>query len=458
MNVKAFSILFFTLLAFVLFISLVNAEVVSNGLVYWSNKTKQFFAGSSKIHIDNNTYVVDYNLEQGWIKVHAEIPTLLVFCDPFSGKWVKKFVKKGETNVSLPFKPKAYGGLKMLIISSPWGFGFVKERENVLSWYDYPVVILLSEMAKWSWERALYVFCLGFVGLAYAYFVKKELLIVNRGWQLLFAIFGVIVILIILGLEHHTVEVKILHDNQTIVKTVEAIEFNGYRIKQFYNYLFAVFFVIGYIIGLKFFRNEFFTTIKPLMDRIEINSYPINIDKKIIRDHDGKIAILEIVEPVGEFNVVENGYHIRAFVEIDRREQQASKNIELASRKALLVSFGVVALLFLGDLLNLFKVDLPSMGIIAGLVFALININNVKELLLTPSKTLTIYSTELITNDRYYADLLNGKLKEMAKVYNKLKKELIRKEFEIDYKIATEIFSIAKSLEVTPEPSDGDGK
>jgi hypothetical protein len=455
---RKITILFFICLGFVIWLNFTidaKAEVVYQGWVFWSNETKQFFSGPSYTRIDNNTYVVAYSLKEGWVKIHAEIPTLLAFCDPFSGKWVKKFVKKGETNITLPFKPQPYGGLRLLMIGSPWGFGFIKEKEDVLSWGDYPIVILLSEMAKWAWERAFYSVCLAFVGLAYAYFVKRELLIVNRGWQMLFAVFGVVLIFLVLGLTHHPVKVQIVQGNQTITKTIEALEFSGYRIKQFYNYAFAFMFIFGYLIGLKFFRNEYFTTVKPLMDRIEINSYPVNINKGVIRDFDGKIAKLEIIEPIGKFTVTENGYTVDAFVEIERKTEDVPKRVELTNKKALIVSFGVVGLIFIGNFLNLFKIDLISTAIITGVVFTLINLGNIKEILLTPSRTLTIYSTELITNDRYYADLLNGKLKEMAKVYNKLRKELIKKEFEIDYKIATEIFSIAKSLEVTPEPSEG---
>ena len=143
MNIKAFSLFF--LVSFILFVNIVNAEVVDNGLIYWSKETKRFFSGGNKIRIGKNTYIVSYDLEKGWVKVHADIPTLLAFCDPFSGKWVKKFIKKGDTNITLLFKPKSYAGLRMLIISSPWGFGFIKEQEQPLSWYDYPVVILLSE-------------------------------------------------------------------------------------------------------------------------------------------------------------------------------------------------------------------------------------------------------------------------------------------------------------------------
>jgi len=457
---RKFTILFFTLVGFVILLNFVvdisKAEVVKEGIVFWSNDTaKLWFYHGSKIQIDNLTWVTGYDLNEGWVKIHAEIPSVVVLCDPFGGKWVKRFVKKGETNITLPFKVKAYNGLKMLIIGSPRGMGFIKEEGDILSWNDYPIVILLSEMAKWAWERAFHAVCVTLIGIAYAYFVKRELLMVKRGHLILSAFIGFIAVLLVLGLTYHPVMVKIIQGNQTITKTVEAIEFNGYNIKKFYNYLFAVFFLIGYAIGLKVTKIDFITTVKPLMDRIEINRYPVNVDRGVIRDFDGKLTKLEIVEPVGEFTVIDNGKSNRAFVEIDRKTEDTSKRIELTNRKALIVSFGVVGLIFVGNYLNLFKIDLISMAIITGLVFVLINLGNLRELILTPSRVLTIYSTELITNDRYYADLLNGRLKEMAKVYNKLRRELIKKEFEIDYKIATEIFSIAKSLEITPEPSNG---
>ena len=457
---KKFTILFFILIGFVICLNFAmecKAEVVYQGWVFWSNESlKLFVSGENKIRIDNFSYVDRYNLKEGWVVIKTDFPEVVAICDPFSGNWFKTVIRKGENNITIPFKVKSYGGLRLLIISSPLGFGFIKEREaDLLSWWDYLVVIRLTELARWAWERAFYTVCVTFVGVAYAYFVKRELLMVKRGQQILFAFIGIVLVLLVLGLSHHPVKVQIIQGNQTIAKTVEAIEFSGYRIKQFYNYLFALFFLFGYAIGLKFLRNEFITIVTPLMDRIEINRYPVNVDKRIIRDFDGKLTKLEIVEPVGEFTVAENGYSVKAFVEIDRKTEDIPKRVELTNWKALIVSFGVIGLIFVGNFLNLFKTDMLSTVIIAGFVFVLINLGNLKELILTPSRVLTIYSTELITNDRYYADLLNGKLKEMAKVYNKLRKELIKKEFEIDYKIATEIFSIAKSLEVTPEPSEG---
>ncbi len=454
MNIKAFTILFFTLLAFILFVNIVNAEVVKDGLVYWSNETIRFFAGSSKIHIDNNTYVIDYDLNKGWIKVHAEIPTLLAFCDPFSGKWIKIFVKRGDTNVTLPFKPQSYGGLKMVIISSPWGFGFVKKKEDVLSWWDYAIVILRSEMAKWSWERTFYAISLFVVGLALSRHMKKDRLIINKGKHILVVFIVVLLIFAVLSMRYTTDTVKIVSQNTTIVKNVPHLLFDTYYVKEWYNYLFALCFIFGYIFGMLIWNYDFLHVAYVTYNQpIRLHVYPYDRDRGIIRDFDGKLTLIDFKNEFKQFiNFELNGQDVTGILAIGE-ENYSYPEFERAKLNiiyALAGFFGFLALSIIASYLNVFRLDLFYCFLFAGIIAVLTNWQVVKQYFgFDVEKVKVLRCSELMNEDNYTKMLKEAEIKHVIEEYEKLLRDYVKEKITQPRRTVKHLLSMIRQVKVT---------
>jgi hypothetical protein len=456
MNVKALTILFFALIVYSIGICfIVDAKEINyQGLVFWSNKTKQFFSGPSYTRIDNNTYVVAYSLKEGWVKIHAEIPTLLLFLDPQSGKWVKRFVKKGEINITLPFKPKPYAGLRQLVVGSPWGFASLKEKEDVLSWWDYAIVILRSEMAKWAWERVGYALSLFIVGLALSRHVKKDRLIVNKVKHLVVIAFVVILIFTVLSMRYTTDNVVIIQNGTKIVKQVPHLLFSTYYVKEWYNYLFALCFVAGYILGLILWRYNFLhVAYVSYSQPIRLCVYPYDAERGVIRDFDGKLTFIEFKNDFKQFiNFELNGYNVTGILAIGE-ENLGYPDYQKPSIRigyALAGFFGFLALCLIADYFHIFKVDLFYAFLFAGLMAVLTNFEAVKAWFgFDVEKIKVIECSQLMNEDNYTKMLKEAEIKHVIEDYERLLRDYVKEKITMPRRTVKHLLSMIRQVKVT---------
>ncbi|ADB58834.1 hypothetical protein [Archaeoglobus profundus] len=456
MNVKAFTILFFALICFSVGICLVaDAEEVDyRDLTFWSDKTAEFFSGPSKTVIDNNTYVVEYNLKEGWIKVHSEIPTLIAICDPFSGKWVKKFIKKGETNITLPFKPQPYAGLRLLTVSSPWGFAVLKEKEEIWSWWDYPIVILRSEMAKWSWERSAYALSLFIVGLALSRHVKKDRLIVNHVKHLIVIILVVVLLFAILSMRYTTDNVILVQNGTKIVKQIPHLAFDTYYVKEWYNYLFALCFIAGYVLGLWLWRyDHLYVAYASYNEPLRIRIYPYDIERGVIRDFDGKLTLIDFKNSFKQFiNFELNGYNVSGILAVGEENYSYPEyqRPSIRTSYALAGFFGLLVICLIADYLNVFKIDLAYALLFAGLIAVLTNIEALKAWFgVYVEKIKVLRCSELMNEDNYTKMLKEAEIKHVIEDYEKLLRDYVKEKITMPRRTVKHLLSMIRQVKVT---------
>ena len=453
---RRFSILFFILLGFVIWLNFVmdcsGQEVNVQGLTFWSNKTKEFFAGGSKTVIDNNTYITEYNLKEGWIKVHSNIPTLLAICDPFSGKWVKKFVKKGETNITLPFKPQPYAGLRLVTVSSAWGFAVIKEKEDIWSWWDYPIIILRSEMAKWSWERSAYALSLFIVGLALSRHIKKDRLIVGYTKHLIVIIFVIIVLFAILSMRYETTTVKI---NET-VRQIPHLVFDTYYIKEWYNYIFGLCFTFGYLFGLWLWTyNRLYVAYVGYSQPLKLYIYPYDRDRNVIRDFDGKLTFINFKDNFKQFiNFELNGYNVNGILAI-KEENLGYPDYQRQPIKlgyALIGFFGFLALSIVGDYLHVFKIDLFYAFLFAVIIAIITNIQAVKQWFgFDIEKIKIIECSQLMNEDNYTKMLKEAEIKHVVEDYEKLLRDYVKEKITMPRRTVKHLLSMIRQVKAKTE-------
>ncbi len=444
--------LFLTLFGMVMLLLMVFIGIseAKETLTFWSNETEQYFMGESKLIIDHNAYVSDYNLDNGWILFHSNLTELVAICDPFSGKWIKIVIKQGDTNVTLPFKPKAYAGMKLLIISSPWGFGIIKEKISALAWYDYPIVILRSEMAKWSWERTAYALFLFLVGLALSKHVKKDRLIVSGSRHLFVMAFIIMLLFAILSMKYTTETVKI---NET-VKQIPHLAFSTYYIKEWYNYAFALCFVAGYIFGLMIWSFErLYVAYVSYSQPLRIYAYPYDSEKGIIRDFDGKLAKISFDNDFRQFiNLEINGSFIKGILavsheDIEDRDSETKKPKRMKLNNAIIAFFGFMALSIVGDYLDVFKIDLPYILIFSILVGMAANLSTIRDFLgLDVQKVKVLVCSEIMNEDNYTKMLKEAEIKHVVTEYRELLKALVREKITQPRKVISELLSVIREV------------
>jgi len=436
MNVKYFTILFIILIGYVILLNFI-VEGKEIGLTFWSNKTREFFAGGSKTIIDHNAYITEYNLKEGWIKIYTNLTEVVAICDPFSGSWFKTMIKKGENNITLPFKPQPYAGLRLVTVSSPWGFAVIKEKEDVWSWWDYPIIILRSEMAKWSWERSAYALSLFVVGLALSRHMKKDRLIVSCAKHLIVIIFVVIVLFAILSMRYETTTVKI---NQT-VRQIPHLIFDTYYIKEWYNYVFGLCFTFGYFFGLWLWTyNKLYVAYVGYNRPIRLHVYPYDTDRKIIRDFDGKLALLQFKNDLRQFiNFELNGYNVNGILAVgeeniptkDKTDYLDLEGGKIVVKKnnnnnfklglSIVSFFGFMALCIIADYLHVFKIDLPYAIFFAVVIAIVTNLEGVRSWLgFRVEKIKVIECSRLMDEENYVRMLKEAEIEHLTKEYDKL--------------------------------------
>ncbi|RLI75564.1 hypothetical protein DRP05_14575 [Archaeoglobales archaeon] len=421
-----------------------------DSITFWSEETKRYFTNTgSKLNIDRFTYVKDYNLFEGWILIHSNRTQLCTIVDVFGGGWKRITLKKGDNLLNFSDIGE-YGGLRILSIGTVNGFGLVKAKRDPFHFEDYPIAILKSELGKFTWEKAAIAVVVAAIGCGWAYYVKRRLLINANVYKLIYMVIPCVLILIALGVNYSNVEIQI---SENVTRQVPSLTWSSYNIKDMWNWALTLFFAGGYAAGLYISKFEYFTVVIPLMDRFSIIRLPYNKELKIIRDIDGKLAKVR-VENEGKLKIDLNGEEVEAVVSTDRKQKDEDRSTIEFNSKTAMFSAALFGLLILANFLNVFKIDLMCSFLILGTTALIFNISTIKEVFSRIEREVTIISTRLITNDRYAADLLNGKLKEMAKAFETLRKDLIRKEFEVDVKLVKEVLDVTRSLKPVPKADE----
>ncbi len=427
-------------------------------LPYWSEETQRYFTRTdSKLEIDSWAYVVNYDLFKGYVVIYSERVEPVSFVDVFSGNWKKTTLKKGYNHFNFSNLGE-YSGLRILTIGSPSGFALLKQKRNPFWFENYPVVILKRELAEFSWQRAVNASGLMFAGLAFAYYLRKELLENNAVRLAIYVILPISAILIVLGLRYDYVDVQIVQGNITTAKTIPALTFDKYQIKDMWNWYYSVFLLAGYLLGLKFAKPEQLTVIRPLMDRIAIVRYPFSRRRRIIRDEDGRLCTVDI-EHEGKLKVEDDGFEEEAYIEIDRRVRERSFKEQAINKTAFaIVIVAIFGFAVVADYLNVFRIDLASALIISAFLGILLNITVLKDRLTNIAADITIISTKLIDNESYAKDLVNQRLVEMSKKYNALIDELVRAQYEMKVEVTKRLLNLADILEIQPAGDGGEGR
>jgi len=377
--------------------------------------------------------------------------------DVFSGNWKKTTLRKGYNHFSFSNLGE-YSGLRILTIGSPSGFALLKQKRDPFWFENYPVVILKRELAEFSWQRAVNASGLMFAGLAFAYYLRKELLENNVVRLAIYVILPISAILIVLGLRYDYVDVQIVQGNITTTKTIPALTFDKYQIKDMWNWYYSVFLLAGYLLGLKFARPEQLTVIRPLMDKIAIVRYSCNRRRRIIRDEDGRLCTVDI-EHEGKLKVEDDGFEEEAYIEIDRRVRERSFKEQAINKTAFaIVIVAIFGFAVAADYLNVFRIDLASALIISAFLGILLNITVLKDRLTNIAADITIISTKLIDNESYAKDLVNQRLVEMSKKYNALIDELVRAQYEMKVEVTKRLLNLADLLEIQPAGDGGEGR
>ncbi len=348
--------------------------------------------------------------------------------------------------------------MRILTIGSPSGFALLKQKRDPFWFENYPIVILRKELAEFSWQRAVNASSLMFAGLAFAYYLRKELLENNAVRLAIYVILPISAILIVLGLRYDYVDVQIVQGNITTTKTIPALTFDKYQIKDMWNWYYSVFLLAGYLLDLKFARPEQLTVIRPLMDKIAIVRYSCNRRRRIIRDEDGRLCTVDI-EHEGKLKVEDDGFEEEAYIEIDRRVRERSFKEQAINKTAFaIVIVAIFGFAVVADYLNVFRIDLASALIISAFLGILLNITVLKDRLTNIAADITIISTKLIDNESYAKDLVNQRLVEMSKKYNALIDELVRAQYEMKVEVTKRLLNLADLLEIQPAGDGGEGR
>ncbi|WP_290597868.1 hypothetical protein [Archaeoglobus sp. JdFR-39] len=426
-------------------------------LPYWSEETQRYFTRTdSKLTIDNFAYVVDYDLFKGYVVIYSSRVEPVSFVDVFSGNWKKTTLRKGYNHFNFSNLGE-YSGLRILTIGSPTGFALLKQKRDPFWFENYPVVILKRELAEFSWQRALNASSLMFVGLAFAYYLRKELLESNVIRLAIYVILPISAVLIVLGLKYDYVDVQIVQGNMTTVKSIPALTFDKYQIKDMWNWYYGLFLLAGYMLGLKFAKPDQLTVIRPLMDKITIARYSFNRRRKIIRDENGRLCTVEI-QHEGKLKVEDDGFEEEAYIEIDRRVKERSLREQAINKTALAVIIaGIFGFAVVADYFNVFRIDLASALIISAFLGILLNITVLKDRLTNIAADIMIISTKLIDNASYARDLANQRLIEMSKKYNQLIDELVKAQYEMKVEVTKRLLNLADLLEIQPAGEGGSG-
>lgn len=428
--------------------------------VFWSNETKRYVTGAgSKLVIDRWAYVVDYDLDEGWIIIYSDVVEPITILDVFSGVWKKTTIHKGYNRLNFSGIGE-YAGLKVVTISSPTGIAILKQRKDIFYFEDYPIVILKSELAKFGWKRAFISLLVFLFGLGIAYYFKQYYLNPQFSFHFMVLILLSVIILLSVSIDISKYSVTLSHGNQTIVKDIPILSLNTKRIKDMYNWVFVIFLWLGYIVGLKLSHLNYLNIVLAEYGRVEIRQLPYSEERKLVRDLDGGIAKVKFENGIKQYVTLNiDGNDVRAVIIV--REEDRGLDIEKAeyNGKVSLVAFlSSMVVMVLADYLGVIKFDFSGALLISCLAVVLANAKALyDDMKLKVTKEKILVCSEIVNEDSYIRMLKNAEIKHYAENYNKLLRAYIREKITQPRKIISELLSVVREVREAKEGGVGHG-
>ncbi|DBA54664.1 TPA_asm: hypothetical protein GahPV1_gp27 [Geoglobus ahangari pleomorphic virus 1] len=418
-------------------------------LVYWSNETRKFITGTgSKWDIDRWAYVVDYDLDEGWILIYANRTEPVTVVDVFGGVWKKTTIHKGYNRLNFS-GVQEYAGLKVVTVGSPWGFAILKQKRDLFYFEDYPIAILKSELAKFGWQRAAGALGIFLVGFALSYWLKRDRLLISFVDNLIILVACVVLILAILSVDYTTAAVRIQAGNTTIVKQIPALELNREKIRDMYNWAFAVFFVLGFIFARYLAEYEkLYLAIVDYSRPIRLYALPYLSKRGLVRDHDNRLARVsfkdDFKQPVS-FEL--DGKSVKGILAVKVEDEVYNSRAEFNLRYSLIAFFAMLVISVVADFLNVFRIDLAYSLFLAVLTAIIFNVRAIKQhFSLEVTKTKLVECSEIMNEDNYTRMLKSAQIKQIAEDYNKLLRAYVREKITMPRKTISELLSVIREI------------
>ena len=418
-------------------------------LVYWSNETRKFITGTeSKWGIDQWAYVVDYDLDKGWIVIYTERTEPVTIVDVFGGVWKKATIHKGYNRFNFS-NVQEYAGLKIVTVGSPFGFAILKQKRDLFYFEDYPIAILKSELAKFGWERAAGALGIFLVGFAFSYWLKRDRLLISFLDNLIILVACVVLILAILSVDYTTASVKIPSGNVTITKQIPALELNKAKIRDMYNWAFAVFFVLGFIFAKYLADYEMlYLAVVDYSKPIKLYELPYHPKAKLVRDYDNRLTKLSFKDDFRQLIDFElNGRDVKGILAIKTEDVKDESKAEFNARYSLIAFLSMLVISVIAGYLNVFKIDLAYSMFLALIVAVVFNLRALKHhFSLEVSKTKLIECSEIMNEDSYTKMLKTAQIKQIAEDYNRLLKAYVKEKITQPRKTISELLSVIKEV------------
>jgi len=415
---------------------------------WWSNRTMEYFTGKSKLKIDDFAKVVKYDLNKGFVLIYSKLPEIVSVIDVFGGDWKKVKIVKGYNLINFS-GVKEYAGLKVLVISSPWGFAILKQQSDSLGFKDVAYVILKSELAEFTWQRVAIALALFLISFGLSYYLKREKLIISFGTHLMILLFIDILILSALCVTGHYDIVKLNHT----IKKVPHLIFSGEHAKDMWNWLFAVVFSFGYLFGFKFASyRKLYLALVGYSKPIQLHILPYLPDKQLIRDIDGKLTAIKFKNNLQQyitFNL--NGYDVKGILAVDTKDMVKSlPDRRFNTAVGLTAFFGFLGLSIAGDYLNVFRIDLPYSLLFAVIIALITNLSTVKQKLgLEIEKEKIIECSQLVNEDNYAKMLKEAEIKHVIEDYERLLRDYVKEKITMPRRTVKHLLSMVRQVRVT---------
>jgi hypothetical protein len=418
-------------------------------LVYWSNETKKFITGTeSKWVIDSWAYVVDYDLNKGYIVVYTNRTEPVTIVDVFGGTWKKATIHKGYNYFNFS-GVQEYAGLKVVTIGSPSGFAILKQKRDIFYFEDYPIAILKSELAKFSWQRAAGALGLFLVGFALSYWLKRERLLISFVDNLVIISVCIILILAVLSVDYTTTMVNIPAGNSTIAKEIPALELSKEKVRDMYNWAFAVFFIAGFLFAMRLADYEkLYLAIVDYSKPIRLYELPYLPKKGLIRDFDNRLTKISFKEDFKQLISFElDGKSVKGILAVKAEDRVNDSKAEFNARYSLIAFFAMLIISVVANYLNAFRIDLAYSLFLATITALIFNIKAIKQhFSLEVTKTKLIECSEIMNEDNYTKMLKNAQIKQIAEDYNKLLRAYVREKITMPRKTVSELLSVIREV------------
>jgi len=418
-------------------------------LVYWSNETKKFITGTgSKWDIDKWAYVVDYDLDEGWIIIYANRTEPITVVDVFGGTWKKTTIYKGYNRLNFS-NVGEYAGLKVVTIGSPWGFAILKQKRDLFYFEDYPIAILKSELAKFGWQRAAGALGAFLLGFGLSYHLKRERLLISFFDNLVILAICVMLILAALSIDYTTTTVKLPVGNSTVVKRIPALELSKEKVRDMYNWAFAVFFVLGFLFARKLADYEkLYLAVVEYSKPIKLYVLPFLPKKGLVRDFDNKLTKIRFKDDFKQLISFElNGESAKGILAIKVEDVHRNIRTEFNAKYSLIAFFAMLIISVVADYLNVFRIDLAYSLLLAVVTALIFNVKAIKQhFSLDVEKEKIVECSELMNEDNYTKMLKNAEVGHIAEDYNRLLRAYIREKITMPRKTVGELLSVIREV------------